>query len=965
MPAAIPLVAAAAGAATTAAIGTGIFATAAGAIVATGINAIGSRALAKKPKAMQFGQEAQGRSFAVRNSIETHKIIYGTARVAGPLTFIKTVDAGLNSALQGVSGDNLFYHYVFPVACHEIEDVTGVYINDQPCTLDGSDFVIESPYFDGGFSYVRVTKYLGSPNQEASVNLQSECGLTAAHRGRGIAYLYVRLQYKADVFPLGPPNISAVVKGKKVYDPRTGATAWTQNAALCIRDYLTSRDGSQLDEPYGFGIDNGRIDDAAFIAAANVCDEPVALNGGGTQPRYTCNGVVDTGVGRLDNLTSLLTSLAGTVTQVGDKFRIHAAAYDSPVATITPDSFVSGLKVNTRTPRKDLFNSIRGVYIDPNKGWQPTDFPMMAFGNYETLDGGERLPKDIELPFTIHPEAAQRIGKVLLEKGRQGLMVEFAMMHDAIRFSVFDVVALTVADYGWEEKPFRIIDWQWPDAPSGAIQLRLQEESAASYDWNTGMVLGYDAAPDTNLPNPFSVAAPGTPAVSEELYAPLDGSAVRSRALVTWAASTSAFVKEYQLEIQPITSVEWAIAGRTPNTSLTINDIAEGSYRLRVKAFNSIGVGSAYAEGVATINGLSAPPQPITGFSLNAIHNNAHLSWDQSPDIDVRIGGSIRLRYSKDTSGATWSGAIDLGPALSGVATQAPVPLLNGTYLIKAVDSAGNESISATSIVSTVADIVKMNNVISSPQHSSFSGTKTNMLVVSGNLKLDGSGVFDDGAGDFDDALGYFDSGGTGGFAPYGEYLFSHSGNDYIDVGKVVTCRLTADIKSTVVNELDTFDERGGMFDDALGLFEGDDITGVEPKFYVRTTPDNPAGSPTWSEWRQFFVGDYTARAFQIKLGVQSTDPALNVEIEELSVTVDMPDVTDTGSLTTGTGGRTTVNFAKTFYATPKVGGTILNAASGDYFDIQSISATSFQIGVKDAGGSFVARTVHWTASGY
>ena len=57
------------------------------------------------------------------------------------------------------------------------------------------------------------------------------------------------------------------MRGKKVFDPRTGLTSFSSNPALCIRDYLLS--------DYGLGAALDEIDEASFIAAANLCDEPV------------------------------------------------------------------------------------------------------------------------------------------------------------------------------------------------------------------------------------------------------------------------------------------------------------------------------------------------------------------------------------------------------------------------------------------------------------------------------------------------------------------------------------------------------------------------------------------------------------------------------------------------------------------------------------------------------------------
>src|SRR5262249_24459651 len=150
----------------------------------------------------------------------------------------------------------------------------------------------------------------------------------------------------------------------------------------------------------------------------------------------------------------------------------------------------------------------------------------------EDQDGGEQIFKDVELPFTTHPEAAQRIGKILLEKGRQGITVELAVNHAALQYAAFDVVTLTNDQLGWDAKPFRVLKWSM--ATPGPVLLSLQEDSSASYDWNSGEATATDAAHDTNLPDPFTVQPPGAPVVTEQLYAPLDGSAARAKAILTW-----------------------------------------------------------------------------------------------------------------------------------------------------------------------------------------------------------------------------------------------------------------------------------------------------------------------------------------------------------------------------------------------------------------------------------------------
>jgi hypothetical protein len=121
-----------------------------------------------------------------------------------------------------------------------------------------------------GNSQVRVTKHLGTPTDPADATLLAECptqwALTAVLRG--FTYTVVRLDLRQAEFQGGLPDISVLLKGKKLYDPRTGVKVWSQNPALCIYDYLTS--------PM-CGVPPEDIPIGHIITAANVCDEQIKL----------------------------------------------------------------------------------------------------------------------------------------------------------------------------------------------------------------------------------------------------------------------------------------------------------------------------------------------------------------------------------------------------------------------------------------------------------------------------------------------------------------------------------------------------------------------------------------------------------------------------------------------------------------------------------------------------------------
>jgi hypothetical protein len=161
------------------------------------------------------------------------------------------------------------------------------------------------------------------PGLEAGDDTGSNGLWTSAHALRGHTAVYLRLKYGGDTFASGPiPSIGFVVSGKNdIYDPRTGTNGYTTNAALCIADYLAH-------PTWGFNAAyTSEIPIGPLMAAANICDEGVALAAGGTEPRYTSNGSFQLSAKRSEVLQNLLTACGGRLTYVGGQFFINPAAW--------------------------------------------------------------------------------------------------------------------------------------------------------------------------------------------------------------------------------------------------------------------------------------------------------------------------------------------------------------------------------------------------------------------------------------------------------------------------------------------------------------------------------------------------------------------------------------------------------------------------------------------------------------
>ena len=122
----------------------------------------------------------------------------------------------------------------------------------------------------------------------------------------------------------------------------------------------------------------------------------------------------------------------------------------SPEPSIDDQSgwFAGGLSVNWKVSAAELHNAVKGVIANRYTSWQPADFPMITNATYESQDG-ERIAKDIELPFTSSPSAAQRLAKIDLERARQQITVETVLNLRGYRFVTPDVVGITRSLYGW------------------------------------------------------------------------------------------------------------------------------------------------------------------------------------------------------------------------------------------------------------------------------------------------------------------------------------------------------------------------------------------------------------------------------------------------------------------------------------------------------------------------------------
>ena len=396
-----------------------------------------------------------------------------------------------------------------------------------------------------------------------------------------------------------------------------------------------------------------------------------------------------------------------------------------------------------------------------------------------------------------------------------------------------------------------------------------------------------------------------------------------------------------------------------------------GEYEIRVFSFNGLGQPSRQPA-TLTFNavGKTAPPSDITNLTYEPISDKEiRLRWDAVPDQDVRAGGRIHVRHSPKTDGSgTFSDATDLVFALSGASTEKVVPLLEGEYILKTQDDGDRFGTGETSLVIDLPEaqpkllVQTRREDLDSPK---FQGSKTNVGFDSGtnSISLAGTGNFDDST-DIDSETSIDDIGGV---STTGTYLF----NETLDLGAVFSLDLRKLIQTDSVYSSDLIDSVTDI--DARQDFDGASSVDTNAEVFVQTSQD----ASSYSDFQKFANGTFKGRAFKFKCVLTTQDTNQDIRVSQLGYFAEFQRRTEQSTTTIASGaGAKSITFDSPFFTgtsallgansnPPAIGITAFNMASGDFFELSSITGSGFTVHFKDSSGSSVDRNFNFTAIGF
>lgn len=454
-----------------------------------------------KPNLGRVGPAQANRLNATIDPSTPRKFAFGETAFATDIRYIEPSGA-----------EQEYFDEVLCAASHKVASIDEIWLEDRLAWSAGAGVQA----FYAGYLDVWTVPEAG-PAAYATVNAGASWGAGTPMTGCALVHLRFKrtgVTKKAESPFAGSVPFRITVKGKgaPVYDPRRDSTVpgglgpmrandqttWAfsdgadvlgENPALQILTYLL---GWRIKNPVtlawklavGVGIPPARIDLESFITAANLCDEPVTLAAGGTEPRYRAAGVYSEGEGRLATLSTMTNACRGTLRDAGGRLALSIAHNDLggiPAERVFTDRDVLGAYDWEQTPSlEESYSIVRGRYVDAsdNSLFQMVDYPAVSIAS---PDGIERvLPLD--MPAVQSPSQAQRLAKMALQRSlyRGRFQAEFGVRAEAV--DVGEVIKLTFSAVGFVEKLFRVLEQTLND--NGRIGMVLEEENAAIYAWD-------------------------------------------------------------------------------------------------------------------------------------------------------------------------------------------------------------------------------------------------------------------------------------------------------------------------------------------------------------------------------------------------------------------------------------------------------------------------------------------------
>lgn len=461
--------------------------------------------------------------------------------------------------------------------------------------------------------YTGIAHYLGTDSQTADPDVLALYGQADALPGTVYSVLQITPGLSLDLW--------AIVRGRKVYDPRSTLTVYSNNAALCCADYITQ-------------FTDYTVDWDSVEVAADYCDEwaDAPTN---TIRRWQVNMPLATPKPP-DEWMAILAEYANCYL-----FRDDGVVYLMPDQVRAVDHVITASDIRAgsmnlrKSAQRDTPTQVVADYTLPTTtGVWGTDY-------VQTDDPAETVPLRVTplhlLGYQQRLQAKRKVVQFLNYASVSDLFIDFVTFDNGAKIVRGDVISVT-HPVGLAAKEFRVLEADAVSGEKGRWRISAREYSPLLY---SDEVVANPNVPDTDLPRVDDEPTPANLAAVEELYSISPGE-TRSRLIATCDAVSYPFQFVYEWEVLQDSAVLHSQTNTSPRMVWGPLPIDGGvTFTVRVRTRGPVGVGS-YATVLVNILGKLALPLPPTIFRVFEAQGTVFFSWTPGLDVDLR---GYEIRY--------------------------------------------------------------------------------------------------------------------------------------------------------------------------------------------------------------------------------------------------------------------------------------------------------------------------------
>lgn len=355
-------------------------------------NVIGSVALnmiarALAPKASIPQSEIQ----AIINQTDGPRRVYVGQYLAGGIRAFFDVKEGV-------------LHQLVLVSHGRISSFIRFWIDGEPVNIDVNGAVINNIKA----SYVQTETRLGNGSGGNYPSLLEKfTSWNASRRLEGQATFHVRSRAPNgnDFMKIFPKAYNTVfqweILGQAVFDPRTGSTAYSANAALVIAHYLT--------HPDGYRLDRSEVNWDSVAAMANVCDLPIRQRAGGTAPNYCLWGYWTLDEEPSQVLDRMHTSSGIRPYEMQDgRIGLIGGPFGEPACTLTAKD-ITEIQTSEAISEREGYNVLNVFHLQPSQKYEIMEVAQWRDESRLAIEG--EIAQEYRLEMCPNTSQARRLAK--------------------------------------------------------------------------------------------------------------------------------------------------------------------------------------------------------------------------------------------------------------------------------------------------------------------------------------------------------------------------------------------------------------------------------------------------------------------------------------------------------------------------------------------------------------------------